>query len=151
MSLNPPSNILIVEDSDDDFFVTQRAFEKAGFKNMIIRCKTGDETLDYLFHRGVFADSKPPIPDIILLDLNMPGTDGREVLRVLKNDSQRKKIPVVILTTSDADSDVENCYAEGANSYIKKPVDMQSFVDAICRLEDYWFHITVLPKEVDLS
>lgn len=140
--------ILFVEDSDDDFFAAQRAFKKAGLKNAIRRCTNGDQTIDYLFRRGEFADAlKAPLPGIILLDLNLPGLDGREVLRLIKADPKLHKIPVIVLTTSNAEQDIEQCYQDGANSYVQKPVELQNFVLAISRIKDYWFEIAVLPKE----
>lgn len=140
--------ILIVEDNDDDFLATVRAFKKAELFNPVQRCTNGDQALDYLLRRGEFSDpDKAPRPGIILLDLNLPGTDGRQVLRVVKADPDLKKIPVVVLTTSRARQDIEKCYADGANSYIQKPVDMAGFVRAIMRLKEYWFEVALLPKE----
>ena len=142
--------ILFVEDSDDDFFAAQRAFKKTGLKNPIRRCTNGDQAVDYLYRRGEFADSNDaPLPGMILLDLNLPGLDGREVLRQIKSDPRLRKIPVIVLTTSSAEKDIEQCYADGANSYVQKPVELQSFILAIARLKDYWFEIAVLPKEED--
>jgi CheY-like chemotaxis protein len=140
--------MLIVEDSDDDFLATARAFKKAGLSNPVQRCTNGDQALDYLFRRGDYADpAKSPVPGIILLDLNLPGTDGREVLRVLKLDPVMHKIPVIILTTSSAPQDVQRCYDYGANSYVQKPVDLPGFVMAMTRLKEYWFEVAVLPKD----
>ncbi|MGR3316966.1 MAG: response regulator [Candidatus Anammoxibacter sp.] len=142
------TNILIIEDSPEDYETTVRAFKKAGFVNLIYHCSDGDEALDYLFRRGDFADpEKSPRPAIILLDLNLPGTDGREVLVEIKKDSDLRKIPVVVLTTSSDERDIEQCYASGANSYIQKPVDLDGFVEAIAKLKDFWFKICILPKE----
>lgn len=140
--------ILIVEDNDDDFFAITRAFKKVGLANPMQRCTNGDQALDYLFRHGEFSDNgNAPRPGIILLDLNLPGTDGRQVLRAIKGDPSLKKIPVIVLTTSRARQDIEKCYADGANSYIQKPVDMSGFVQAIARLKEYWFEIAILPKE----
>lgn len=140
--------ILIVEDNDDDFFATVRAFKKAELINPVQRCTNGDQALDYLFRRGEFSDNgKAPRPGIVLLDLNLPGTDGRQVLRVVKADSSLKKIPVIVLTTSRARQDIEKCYADGANSYIQKPVNLEGFVQAIARLKEYWLEVALLPKE----
>ena len=140
--------ILMVEDSDDDFFAAQRTFQKAGLNNPIRRCATGDEAMDYLFRRGAFTDAAlAPLPWIILLDLNLPGLDGRDVLRQVKADPSLRKIPVIILTTSNAEHDVDQCYADGANAYVMKPVDIHSFVLAMTRLKDFWFEIAILPKE----
>ena len=95
--------ILIVEDSDDDFFATQRAFKKAGLANPIRRCSNGDQAVDYLFQRGDFADPEgSPRPSVVLLDLNLPGLDGRDVLKLVKSDPELRKIPVIVLTTSAA-------------------------------------------------
>jgi len=148
MSMNPTKTILIVEDSDDDFFATERSFKKTGLSNPIQRCTNGEQALDYLFRRGEYAvPEKSPTPGIILLDLNLPGTDGREVLRTIKSDSKLRKLPVIVLTTSDAEQDIESCYEAGANSYVKKPVDMEGFVLAIARLHEYWIEVAVLPKD----
>ncbi len=146
--MTPTKTILIVEDSDDDFLATERAFRKSTLANPVRRCSNGDQALDYLYRRGEFADpANSPRPGLVLLDLNLPGTDGREVLRVIKSDPRLHKIPVIVLTTSDAERDIERCYDAGANSYVKKPVDMQGFVLAIARLHDYWLEVAVLPKD----
>lgn len=140
--------ILIIEDNDDDFFVTVRAFKKVGLVNPIQRCTNGDQALDYLFRRGEFSSpDKAPRPGMILLDLNLPGTDGRHVLQVAKATPDLMKIPVIVLTTSRARQDIEKCYADGANSFIQKPVDLAGFVQAITRLKEYWLEVAILPKE----
>jgi len=142
-----PSSILIVEDSPEDFEATVRVLRRSGLKNSIYRCQEGEEALEYLYRRGRYADPVvSPRPGIILLDLNLPGTDGREVLETIKADHLLRKIPVVVLTTSGDERDVELAYAQGANSYIKKPVDLEGFVRAIAMLRDYWFEIAVLPE-----
>ena len=122
----------------------RRAFRRSGLKNPIIRCADGDEALDFLFRRGRFADA--PRPGVVLLDLNLPGTDGREVLSEIKAAPQLKHIPVIVLTTSSDDRDVHACYQAGASSYIQKPVDLDGFMRAIERLNDYWFEVVILPK-----
>lgn len=148
MASNATKTILIVEDSDDDFFATQRAFKKAGLSNPIQRCTNGDQAVDYLFRQGEFADPKTaPRPSVVLLDLNLPGLDGRDVLRKIKADPLLHKIPVIVLTTSSAEQDIERCYADGANTYIQKPVNLQGFFEAVSRLKDYWFEVAILPKE----
>lgn len=126
--------ILIVEDSDDDYLATMRAFKKAHLANPVKRCINGDHALDFLFRSGEFADE--PRPSLILLDLNLPGTDGREVLHTIKSDPVLKRIPVIVLTISNAREDIERCYREGANTYIQEPVDFPKFLEAIARLED---------------
>lgn len=145
ISANQP--IMIVEDSPEDYEATIRAFRRSGLANKIIHCNSGDDALDYLWQRGPYADKgQAPPPGIILLDLNMPGTDGRDVLREVKTAPLLKKIPVIVLTTSCDAKDIDRCYAEGANSYICKPVEIAGFFEAIQRLRDYWFEIVVLPK-----
>lgn len=141
----PTQPILLVEDSPEDFETTQRAFRRSGLKNPILRCADGDEALDFLFHRGSHADS--PRPGVILLDLNLPGTDGREVLSEIKANDDLKQIPVIVLTTSADERDVQACYQAGASSYIQKPVDVEGFMKAIERLNDYWFEVVILPRE----
>jgi CheY-like chemotaxis protein len=147
VTANDTQSILIVEDNDDDYFATMRAFGKANFANPVRRCTNGDQALDYLFRRGEFADSgAAPRPGVILLDLNLPGTDGREVLRAVKESTDLRKIPVIVLTTSHSDLDIEACYAAGANSYVQKPVDFERFIRAITRLSDFWLNVSILPK-----
>jgi CheY-like chemotaxis protein len=141
---SPNQPILLVEDSPEDFETTERAFRKSGLKNPILRCADGDEALDFLFRRGSHAGA--PRPGVILLDLNLPGTDGREVLTEIKADPDLKQIPVIVLTTSSDDRDVSACYRAGANSYVQKPVDLDGFMQAIERLNDYWFEVVILPK-----
>ena len=146
---NETQLILIVEDNDDDYIATMRAFKKANLANPVRRCTNGDQALDYLFQRGEFsALGAAPRPSIILLDLNLPGTDGREVLRDIKAEQDLLKIPVVVLTTSNAERDIEQCYAAGANSYVQKPVDFEGFIRAIARLSEYWLNIAILPKNI---
>ena len=141
--------ILIVEDSDDDYMATVRAFQKANLVNPVQRCTNGDQAIDYLLRRGEFsAPGKAPRPNIILLDLNLPGTDGREVLRIIKGNPDLQKIPVIVLTTSNAERDIEQCYEAGANSYVQKPVDLVGFIQSIARLTDYWFNVSILPKNI---
>jgi two-component system response regulator len=143
----PNQPILLVEDSPEDFEATVRAFKKSGLKNPIVRCEDGDSALDYLFRRGQWTDPESsPRPGVILLDLNLPGTDGREVLQEIKKHDQLRHIPIIVLTTSNDDRDVEGCYQAGANSYVQKPVDMDGFIRAIERLNGYWFEVVVLPK-----
>lgn len=131
--------ILIVEDSEDDFYATQRAFAKANLHNPLARVTSGEEAMAYL--KG--ATEKP---GLILLDLNMPGMGGRKTLEMIKKNDEFKTIPVVILTTSSDERDVEGCYALGANTYIQKPVDFDGLIDAMKQLKEYWFEIAILPK-----
>jgi len=103
----------------------------------------GDKALAFLRKQGSHVDS--PRPDLVLLDLNMPGRDGRSVLAEMKKDSGLCDIPVVVLTTSDATSDIKTCYASGANSFVTKPVDLDGFLRAMRSIEDYWFQVVKLP------
>ncbi|MDM9619036.1 two-component system response regulator [Rhizobium sp. AC44/96] len=132
--------ILIVEDSEDDFEATIRAFKRANLKNPVQWAASGHEALDIL-------EKTPTRPGLILLDLNMPGLDGRKTLEAIKSNANWRKIPVVILTTSDDERDIEGCYALGANTYVQKPVDLDGLFAAIQRLKEYWFEIAILPVE----
>jgi len=138
----PPSGqpILIVEDSEDDFEATQRAFAKANFRNPIKHAVCGEDAVAYLHSPDATK------PGLILLDLNMPGLDGRKTLQLIKAADATKNIPVIVLTTSNDERDVHDCYAFGANTYIQKPVDLDALFAAILRLKEYWFEIAVLPK-----
>jgi len=142
--------ILLVEDSDEDYAITKRSFAKAGLVNPLYRVADGEQALDFLFRRGEYSDpASAPRPGVVLLDLNLPGTDGREVLKVVKQDQFLRKIPIIVLTTSSADDDIQLCYDSGANSYIVKPVELENFIEAVSRLRDYWFKIVILPKFED--
>jgi len=132
--------ILIVEDSEDDFEATLRAFQRAKLKNPVRWAASGYEALEALA-------AMTPRPGLILLDLNMPGLDGRKTLEAIKSNSEWRKIPVVILTTSDDERDIEGCYALGANTYVQKPVDLDGLFGAIQRLKEYWFEIAILPAD----
>jgi CheY-like chemotaxis protein len=139
--------ILLVEDSPEDTEAVRRAFKKSGLINPLRHCCDGDEALDYLYCRGAYsAPGAAPRPSVILLDLNMPGADGRDVLAEIKQTEDLKQIPVVVLTTSSDERDIEKCYEMGANSYIKKPVDLDGFMRAVQLLKDYWLQIVILPK-----
>ena len=141
------NSILIVEDSEDDFYITERTFTKAGLMNKLVRVNSGDEALDFLFCRGDYSrNTQADLPGIILLDLKLPGISGQEVLAQIKTNSRLKKIPVVVSTGSEDPDDIDLCYRAGANGYINKPVNVENFIQAIVRLEDYWFQVNVLPK-----
>jgi CheY-like chemotaxis protein len=145
MSQRYASPILLVEDSPEDLETTRRAFRRAGLRNPMLHCATGDDALDFLYRRGRYTEATAPRPGIILLDLNLPGTDGRAVLAEIKAEQRLSEIPVVVLTTSADHRDVEACYQAGANSYVQKPVDLEAFMTAIQRLHDYWFDVVILP------
>src|SRR5262245_10759028 len=147
MANRTEQTILLVEDSPEDYEVTVRAFRKANLVNPVVRCQDGEEALEYLFQRGRYADSaRFPRPGLILLDLNLPGTDGRQVLAQIKSDAQLRTIPVIVLTTSADERDIESCYRSGANSYIQKPVSLEAFLRAVQLLKSYWFEVAILPR-----
>lgn len=138
--------ILVVEDSDEHFEAVRRAFKKTGVENPIRRCGDGDEALDYLLRRGDYVDpASAPRPAVVLLDLNLPGTDGREVLEHIKASDDLKVLPVVVLTTSSCPGDIRLCYTSGAASYIIKPVRFEEFLKAVASLKSYWFDTVALP------
>ncbi len=150
MMLNgSPQAMLIVDDSDDDYDVTIRALKRGeALKNPIYRCEDGEEALEYLFRQGRYSDpSSAPRPGIILLDLNMPGVDGRQVLQEIKNDDSLKTIPVLIMTNSNDERDVKDCYMMGASTYIQKPLDWPGFMAAMQRLKEYWMEIAILARD----
>ncbi len=144
---NELSLILLVDDSPDDHEATVRSFKKNHLVNPLHWCKNGRDALDFVLQEGSHAGSPQSlIPSLIFLDLNMPGMDGRKVLKALKGDARSKQIPIVILTTSAATEDIEQCYAQGASTYIQKPVNFEGLVKAIGTMKDYWFDIALLPK-----
>lgn len=152
MTSNPNTNILIIEDSPEDYETTVRALRKAKLRNAIFRCSDGDDALDFLYQRGAHTiTSEAPRPSVILLDLNLPGTDGREVLETIKGDDDLKAIPVIVLTSSSDERDIDSCYQMGANTYIHKPVDLAGFMEAIGRMADYWFEVAILPTEPEAN
>lgn len=131
--------ILLVEDNPDDEALTLRALKKNNIGNQIVVARDGAEALDFLFGTGIFADRDVGVqPELILLDLKLPKVDGFEVLKKLRDDDRTKLLPVVILTSSKEQQDVANGYDLGANSYVRKPVDFQHFVDAVRQLGLYW-------------
>lgn len=145
--MTPEHSILLVEDSPEDREATIRAIRKSGVASPIHCCGTGDDALEFVFQRGKYAaPASAPRPSVVLLDLNLPGTDGREVLSVMKSTDHLRPIPVIVLTTSTDERDVNACYQMGANSYVKKLVDLAAFLAAIQRLKDYWFEVVILPK-----
>lgn len=138
--------ILFAEDSVDDAMLTMRALKKSGFANKVHHVKDGAEALDYMFGRGHYATRNiKEHPKLILLDLKMPKISGMEVLEKLKADPEYQSIPIVILTSSKEDPDIQKCYALGANSYIVKPVESENFFQAIKEIGMYWMVLSQLP------
>jgi two-component system, response regulator len=132
-------NILIVEDNADDYEATERSFRRAHFLNPIFWARNGQQAIDFL------RNSATPV-DLILLDLNMPGIDGRHVLERVKSDTTLKTIPIIVLTTSSDEKDIQACYALGASTFIQKPVNFEGLAEAIRTMNDYWFGIALLPE-----
>ncbi len=138
--------ILLVEDNPDDVKLTMRALQKSKILNEVVTAQDGVEALDYLFGTGKFAGRDPSRkPQVILLDLKMPRMDGLEVLRRMRSDEMTKLLPVVVLTTSSEEQDRVESYKLGANSYIRKPVDFDQFVDAVQHLGLYWLVLNEAP------
>jgi len=138
--------ILVVEDNPADFFATERGLRKAGLANPIVHAESGEQALDYLNGTGAFTGQGEQKPGIVLLDINLPGLNGGEVLEKIRADDRLKLLPVIMLTTSSDERDVQMAYRLGANSYIQKPVDLDGFMAALKRLKDYWFELVILPK-----
>ena len=138
--------ILLVEDNPDDVVLTERALKKSHILNKLIVTKDGAEALDYLFCTGAFSDRDVSVmPEVILLDLKLPKIDGLEVLKRIRSDRRTKILPVVILTSSKEESDLITGYTLGANSYIRKPVNFNQFVEAIRQFGLYWLVLNEAP------
>jgi CheY-like chemotaxis protein len=140
-----PVIILLVEDNPGDVRLTREALKEGKLLNELYVAQDGVEALAFLHHEGRFAES--PYPDIILLDLNLPRMDGRELLALIKQDQRFKRIPVVVLTTSKAEEDVIKSYELHANCFITKPVGLDQFIQIIQSVEEFWFTIVRLPPE----
>ncbi len=134
-----PQTIMLVEDNRDDELLTLDAIRNGGVTNPVTVLRDGAEALDYLFAQGPFAGRDRTLqPCVILLDLKLPKIGGLEVLRRIKTDERTRRIPVVVLTTSSEQEDIHNCYGNGANSYVLKPVEFDRFLDAARHLGMYW-------------
>ena len=150
--MNRFAHILLVEDNRMDVELTLDAFKEARLLNTIYVSPNGQDALDYLFGRGKYADRIAyPIPNLVLLDLKLPGVDGFEVLRQVKSAPILKRLPVIILTSSKEEGDRALTYDIGANSYIVKPVSFSGFLDVIRQIEGYWISLNVAPPEGDIS
>jgi CheY-like chemotaxis protein len=138
----------MAEDDPDDRFLAQEALEEARLANDLHFVKNGEELMDYLYHRGEYAEASiSPMPGLILLDLNMPRKDGRQALQEIKADAALRRIPVVVLTTSKAEEDILRSYDMGASAYITKPVTFDSLVGVMRVLGEFWLEIVQLPVE----
>ena len=141
-----PIEILLVEDNPGDARLTREAFAHSKVRNNLHHARDGEEAVAFLRRQGTFADA--PTPDLILLDLNLPRRDGREVLEDIKNDVALKHIPVVILTSSQAEEDILRSYRLHANCFITKPVDLEQLTKVVQGIEQFWFTLVRLPPEV---
>jgi CheY-like chemotaxis protein len=138
-----PIDVLLVEDDAGDELMTREAFEDNKIGNTLHVVRDGEEALDFLYRRGPHADA--PRPDLILLDLNLPKYDGRQVLERIKSDPDLTHIPVVVLTTSAAEEDILRSYKLHANAYVTKPVDLDQFIAAVRQIDDFFFQVVRLP------
>jgi len=138
-----PVNILLVEDSLDDVILVRAALKKGRVANELFVVHDGDAAMDFILNRGAYADS--PRADLVLLDLNLPGKTGQEVLKEIKTTPLLRSIPVIVLTTSTEERDILRAYEEQANAYIAKPLDLDEFFNAIRMFEDFWLTLVRLP------
>ncbi len=135
--------ILLVEDSPGDIRLTKESFKESKFLHKLNIAMDGVEALDFLKRREPYTDKN--LPDLILLDLNLPRKDGREVLKEIKNDPELQQIPVIVLTTSDSEDDVAKSYNLHANCYMVKPVSFEQFTTVVKSIENFWFSLVKLP------
>src|SRR5262245_31014824 len=139
--------LLVLEDNDEDFETLVRLMRKQGLGNPDFRCLDGQELLQFLYRRGLYADPKTaPRPVLLMLDLNVPGTDGREVLKILQGDPQFKALPVAVVSTSANPKDVADCFRHGANTYVVKTIALEDYYHALSLFFEYWLTVSVLPE-----
>ncbi|MFE5857991.1 response regulator [Streptomyces sp. NPDC056500] len=143
-ALSQPVEVLLVEDDAGDELMTREAFEDNKIGNTLHVVRDGLEALDFLYRRNAYTDA--PRPDLILLDLNLPKYDGRQVLEKIKSDPDLSHIPVVVLTTSAAEEDILRSYRLHANAYVTKPVDLDQFMQAIRQIDDFFVTVVKLPR-----
>ena len=140
-------SVLMADDDQDDCLLVKNAFAASLIINSLYFVEDGEELMNYLYHRGKYSDTAAfPMPGLILLDLNMPRKDGREALREIKANQYLRRIPVIILTTSEREEEIFRSYEMGANSFITKPVTFQGLVEVMKTLSRYWFEIVELPR-----
>lgn len=144
----PRRAVLLVEDNPDDRELTRRALERNGLVNEIVMARDGVEALDYLFARGAWEGRDPAVlPQIVLLDLKLPKVDGLEVLKAIRADPRTARLPVIMLTSSLEERDLVESYANGVNSYVRKPVDFAAFQEAVRQLGMYWLLLNAPPPQ----
>jgi CheY-like chemotaxis protein len=139
-----PIEILLVEDNPADIRLTVEGLKEAKVANNLHAVRDGNEALDFLFRQG--RHDAAPRPDLVLLDLNLPGIDGREVLRQVKQDPALRAIPVVVITSSEAEADIIKSYESHANCFISKPIDFEGFLHVVRSIENFWFTVVKLPQ-----
>ncbi len=144
LTLAKPIHILLADDDEDDRFLTREAFRQHFPASQMSFVEDGEELMDYLNHTGPYAQAAHSLPELILLDLNMPRKDGREALRQIKANDTLRHIPVIVLTTSDADEDIERSYFNGANSFITKPTSFQRLSEVSKAIGQYWFTVVTM-------
>lgn len=144
MADQAPIDVLLVEDDPGDVLMTREAFEENKVANRLAVVSDGEEAMRYLRREDPYTDA--PVPDLVLLDLNLPRMDGREVLAAMKSDESLRSIPVVVLTTSEAEEDVLRSYALHANAYVTKPVDFARFIDVVRQIDDFFVSVVRLPR-----
>lgn len=145
MTVNSDKILLVVEDSNEDFKMLQRLMRRMAVKNPVYRCIDGDEVLKFLDRQETGNSEAIPLPSVILLDLNLPGLDGRDILARLKQDGSLKEIPVVVFTTSSNPSDIDLCYQRGANGYLVKPMDSEKLQKTVSAFVSYWLDANTPP------
>ncbi|WP_020603759.1 response regulator [Spirosoma spitsbergense] len=146
-----PIHILLVDDDEDDRYLTREAFHQHYPSSRISFAEDGEDLLDFLNYKGRYAGAAHTLPELILLDLNMPRKDGREALREIKKNDQFRHIPIVVLTTSDAKDDVETSYFNGANSFITKPPTFQRLSEVTKAIGQYWFSVVTVCEHQEES
>lgn len=137
-------HILLVEDNEGDILLNTEAFEESKIPTQLSVVKNGEEALNFLFKRGKFETVERP--DLVLLDINLPIKNGHEVLKEIKSNNETRTIPIIMLTTSDSQKDINLAYFNYANSYITKPLDMEEFLEAIQKIEEFWLDLVKLSK-----
>ena len=147
MTTPEPVQILLVEDSSDDVLLTRKALRRARIVNELHVARDGDEAMRLLRSE----DPEVPRPDLVLLDLNLPGKDGREVLEDIKGDPALRRIPVVVLTTSAEERDILRAYDAHVNAFVTKPLGFDEFIEAVHSIEEFWLRLVKLPRDVPVS
>lgn len=143
-----PIEILLVEDNPGDIELTLEAFSDGRIRNCIHTVMDGEEALDFLYRRGKYLNA--PLPDVVLLDINLPKKSGMDVLATIKQDSELRHIPVVMLTSSEAEADILKGHKLHANCYITKPVDLHQFINTVQSIESFWLHVVKLPDQLQV-